>query len=85
VRGSDLRKMSSYLSERLLANNKVRICFQSEVVGVEGVEHISAVHIREPNGEVKREFTCGLFVFIGAKPRTDFLPPLLQEMRRASC
>jgi thioredoxin reductase (NADPH) len=77
VRGSDLRKMSSYLSERLLANNKVRIRYRSEVVGVEGVEHISALHIREPNGEVKTEFTSGLFVFIGAKPRTEFLPASL--------
>lgn len=74
VRGSDLRKMSSYLSERLLANNKVRIRFRTEVVRVEGVEHISSIHIREANGEVRRELTSGLFVFIGAKPRTDFLP-----------
>lgn len=74
ARGSDLRRMSSYLSERLLANNKVRIRFRSEVVAVEGVEHISAVRIREPNGELKSEVTSGLFVFIGAKPRTDFLP-----------
>jgi thioredoxin reductase (NADPH) len=74
VRGSDLRKMSSYLSERLLANNKVRIRYRTEVVGVEGVEHICAVHIREPNGEIKTESTSGLFVFIGFKPRTGFLP-----------
>ena len=74
VRGSDLRKMSTYLSERLDANNKVRIRFRTEVVGVEGAEHISALQIREPNGEVKREFTSGLFVFIGARPRTGFLP-----------
>ncbi len=74
VRGSDLRKMSSYLSERLQANNKVRIRFHTELLGVEGVEHISAVHLRESDGDVKREFTSGLFVFIGAKPRTGFLP-----------
>lgn len=77
VRGSDLRKMSTYLSERLQANNKVRIRFRTEVVGVEGVEHICAVQIRGPNGEVKSELTSGLFVFIGAKPRTGFLPASL--------
>jgi thioredoxin reductase (NADPH) len=82
VRGSNLRKMSSYLSERLLANNKVRIRFRAEAVGVEGIEHISAVHIREPNGEVKREFTSGLFVFIGAKPRTGFLPTAVARNER---
>jgi thioredoxin reductase (NADPH) len=74
VRGQDLRKMSSYLSERVLANRRVRIRYNTEVVGIEGVDHICGVHICEPNGEIKEEFTSGLFVFIGAKPRTDFLP-----------
>jgi len=73
VRGSDLRKMSSYLAERLLANRKVAIRYRTELMGVEGTDHIAAVHVRESNGEVKREPTAGLFVFIGAKPRTDFL------------
>src|SRR5580692_3220367 len=82
VRGSDLRKMSSYISQRLLANNKVRIRFRTEAVAVEGVEHISAVHIREPNGKVKKEFTAGLFVFIGAKPRTVFLPAIIARNER---
>jgi thioredoxin reductase (NADPH) len=82
VRGSDLRKMSSYISERLLANNKVRIRFRTEAVAVEGVEHISAVHIREPDGQVKKEFTSGLFVFIGAKPRTVFLPAAIARNER---
>jgi thioredoxin reductase (NADPH) len=74
VRGPDLRKMSSYLSERLLANRKVKVRFRTEVVGVEGIEHISALQIREPNGDIKTEMTAGLFVFIGSKPRTNFLP-----------
>jgi len=74
VRGPNLRKMSSYLSERILANRRVRIRYNTEVVGIEGVDHICGVHVREPNGEIKEEFTSGLFVFIGAKPRTDFLP-----------
>ena len=74
VRGPDLRKMSSYLSERVLANRRVRIRYNTEVVGIEGVDHICGVRIREPNGEMKGEFTSGLFVFIGAKPRTAFLP-----------
>ena len=74
VRGSDLRKMSSYLSDRLLANRKVRIRYCTEVVGIEGIENIRGVRIRQPNGEIKEEATSGLFVFIGTKPRTDFLP-----------
>jgi thioredoxin reductase (NADPH) len=75
VRGSDLRKMSSYLTERLLANKRVKIRYGTEVVGVHGADHISAIRVREPNGEMHDECSSGLFVFIGAKPRTDFLPP----------
>jgi thioredoxin reductase (NADPH) len=75
VRGSDLRKMSSYLSERLLANKKVRIRYRTEIAGVAGVECIRSIRMREPDGAIKEEPTSGLFVFIGAKPRTDFLPP----------
>lgn len=74
VRGPDLRKMSSYLSERLLANKKVRIRCKTEVVGVEGVEHLCGVRVRDSNGEITEEFSSGLFIFIGAKPRTEFLP-----------
>jgi thioredoxin reductase (NADPH) len=74
VRGPDLRKMSSYLSERVLANRRIRIRYNTEVVGVEGVEQICGVWLREAGKELKEEFTSGLFVFIGAKPRTDFLP-----------
>lgn len=74
VRGSDLRKMSSYLSERLMANRKVRIRYRTEVIGIEGIENIRGVRIRELNGEMKEEATSGLFVFIGTRPRTDFLP-----------
>ncbi len=75
VRGPDLSKMSSYLAERLLANKRVRIRYRSEVAGVDGVEHINKVRVREPSGEISEESTSGLFVFIGTKPRTGFLPP----------
>jgi thioredoxin reductase (NADPH) len=80
VRGPDLRKMSSYLAERVIANPKIRVRYNTEVVGIEGVEHICGLHVREPNGETHEEFTSGLFVFIGAKPRTDFLPaPIIRN------
>lgn len=74
VRGAELRKMSSYLSQRVLANPRIRVRYSTEVVGTEGVDQICGVHVREPNGDIREEFTSGLFIFIGAKPRTDFLP-----------
>jgi thioredoxin reductase (NADPH) len=75
IRGPDLGKMSAYLSERVLANPRIRVRYKTEVVGIDGVDQICGVHVRESNGEIHEEFTSGLFVFIGAKPRTDFLPP----------
>ncbi len=74
VRGTDLRKMSSYLAERIQANKRIRVRYRSEIVSLEGVEQIRGVRIRGPNDEIVEESTAGLFVFIGAKPRTDFLP-----------
>ena len=76
VRGGDLGKsMSSYLSERVLANPQVTVRYHTQVVTVEGTDHLSAVHLRDGAGHETREDTVGLFIFIGAKPRTDFLPP----------
>lgn len=74
LRGPDLSRMSSYLSERVLANPRIRIRYNTQVVGIEGVDHICGVRLRDANGEIHEEFTSGLFIFIGAKPRTDFLP-----------
>lgn len=78
VRGGDLRKsMSSYLSERVLANPQITVRPHTQVARIEGTEHIRAVHLRDDDGNVTREDTTGLFIFIGARPRTDFLPPEL--------
>ena len=78
VRGGDLRKsMSSYLSERVLANGQITVRYHTQVAAIEGIEHIGAVHLRDDDGWTVREDTIGLFIFIGARPRTDFLPPEL--------
>ena len=82
VRGTDLRRMSTYLSERLRANSTVRIRFESEVVGIEGVESIAAVRVRGPNGDLRTETSAGLFVFIGAQPHTSFLPASVSKNER---
>jgi thioredoxin reductase (NADPH) len=75
VRGSDLRKsMSSYLCDRVAANPEIEVRYHTQVTAIEGTEHIGAVHLRDDDGKVAREETTGVFIFIGAKPRTDFLP-----------
>jgi thioredoxin reductase (NADPH) len=76
VRGDDLRRsMSSYLSDRVVVNDRIKIAYKTQVAAVEGTDRIEAVHLRNEKGELRREETCGLFIFIGAKPRTEFLPP----------
>lgn len=78
VRGEDLRKsMSSYLSERVLANGKIKVCYHSEISAIEGTGHLEAVHLSTAGGPPVRQASSGLFIFIGARPRTDFLPPEL--------
>jgi thioredoxin reductase (NADPH) len=75
VRGANLSaEMATYLSERLTTNPNVEIRFDGEVVGVRGADRLETVTIRGRSGETTEEATCGLFVFIGATPRTDFLP-----------
>jgi thioredoxin reductase (NADPH) len=75
VRGNNLQQsMSSYLLERVLVNDKITIHYGTNVVTVEGDGYIEAVSLRNEKGEVARETTCGLFIFIGAKPKTEFLP-----------
>ena len=75
VRSMDLRKsMSSYLSDRLLANHNVAIYYGTEVTCVEGDERLTAVSFRNQYGTEVREGSSALFVFIGARPRTESLP-----------
>jgi thioredoxin reductase (NADPH) len=57
-----------------LANKRVDIRYRTEVASAEGTERIEAVYLRDESGKVTREATRGLYVFVGSKPRTDFLP-----------
>jgi len=75
VRGSDLTKsMSSYLSERVVVNPRIKIRLQSELRAVEGHDCLTGVRIENTaSGEMTQEESAGIFVFIGASPCTDFL------------
>lgn len=80
VRGNNLQQsMSSYLLERVLAEDKIKVRYSTNVVAVEGDKYIEAVSLRNETGEVARERTCGLFIFIGAKPKTEFIPPTIAK------
>lgn len=75
VRGGDLHKsMSSYLSERVDVNPRIKVMLHTEMRALEGTSRLERVHLENTQtGEKTIEESGGIFVFIGAKPCTDFL------------
>ena len=75
IRGTSLEQgMSYYLVQRIEAapNVSVRTC--TEIVAVEGDDHLERITLQD-NASGTQETVAGgfLFVFIGAAPRTDWL------------
>jgi thioredoxin reductase (NADPH) len=75
VRKGDLSStMSRYLIQRLMENPAVDIHFNSEIVGVEGDEHLERVTWRDRvTGTVTTHALRHLFVMTGALPGTEWL------------
>jgi len=75
VRGGNLRKnMSTYLAERVESNPRVNIRLHTELRELEGTSCLEKVHLENTStGETSVEESCGVFIFIGANPCTDFL------------
>lgn len=73
VRGATLR--ASQIMQRRVRESadKIRIEWESEVVGVEGGERVEAVQVRVRGGEVTRRECEGLFLAIGHTPATAWL------------
>jgi thioredoxin reductase (NADPH) len=76
VRGDSLKKgMSYYLVEQLRAQSNVAVQLRSEIHGVHGDTHLTAIDIRDSgSAEVRRHDCGGLFIFIGADAETAWLP-----------
>lgn len=65
-------RMSRYLVDRLEATENVTVLARAEVTRVEGAGRLERVHVTTPGGEEVVE-ARGMFVFIGARPRTEWL------------
>ncbi len=76
IRGEQLSKsMSSYLCHRILAHDRIDVIANSELDCVEGNLSIERVRIRNKLTEQLETIHCaGVFIFIGARPHTDWLP-----------
>jgi thioredoxin reductase (NADPH) len=81
IRGDDLCKsMSSYLAHRIMNTPNIEILRCTEVIRMNGDGHLNSVEIlNKTTGEEKMLPTPALFSFIGATPRTDWLPSEIEK------
>jgi len=81
IRGDDLCKsMSSYLAHRIMNTPNIEILRCTEVIRMNGDGHLSSVEIlNKTTGEKRTLATAALFSFIGATPRTDWLPSEIEK------
>ena len=77
LRGGNLRKsMSDYLARRIERHAKIEVVCHVEVDGVVGNGTITGLRLRDVRQKTIRDLDCSaIFVFIGAQPRTDWMPP----------
>ncbi len=75
VRGESLNaKMSQYLIEQIEATNNIKVRLSTQVVKVSGQKQLESITLEESTtGTVETVTTQALFVFIGAKPNTNWL------------
>ena len=81
VRGSALYEdMSAHLAERAERIHNIEILLETEVRRIEGDTHVRSVEIvHRKTGEVRTLHTPALFSFIGAVPRTEWVPPEIEK------
>lgn len=65
--------MSRYLIDQIAATPNITVAANTVVTEAIGDEHLEAIRISGPEGESVRP-TQSLFIFIGAAPKTDWLP-----------
>ena len=74
VRGQGLEAtMSKYLIDEISRTSNIEVKSGTQVLEARGEEHLESLRIKGPNCENVVPATS-LFVFIGAAPRTDWLP-----------
>jgi thioredoxin reductase (NADPH) len=75
VRASSLESsMSKYLIDEIARESNIEVWTGSRVIEAIGDTRLQELRIERPDGEQTVKAT-GLFIFIGAEPKTDWLPP----------
>jgi thioredoxin reductase (NADPH) len=65
--------MSHYLVEQIEAHPRITVRTGAQVAAARGDDHLEAVVVRDAAGAEEVLATSWVFVFIGARPRTDWL------------
>ena len=81
IRGDDLYKhMSSYLAKRIEQTSNIELLRNSTVQRMNGDGHLNSIEIvNSKTGEKRTVETPAVFSFIGAVPRTDWLPTEIER------
>ena len=81
IRGDDLYKhMSSYLAKRIEQTPNIELLRNSTVQRMNGDGHLNSIEIvNSKTGEKRTVETPAVFSFIGAVPRTDWLPSEIER------
>jgi thioredoxin reductase (NADPH) len=75
VRRDSLRDtMSQYLIKQIEETKKIRLRPRTDLESVEGNKHVERVVLRQDSGEPEEQQMDAVFVFIGTKPRSEWLP-----------
>ena len=81
IRGDDLCKnMSSYLAHRIMNTENIELLRCTQIIAMKGDGHLSSIEILDKVSGKKRTIeTVAVFSFIGATPRTDWLPSEIEK------
>jgi thioredoxin reductase (NADPH) len=84
IRGDDLYKnMSSYLVHRIEQTSNIELLTNTTIRRMSGDGHLGSVEIvNQKTGQDRTVETPAVFSFIGAVPRTDWLPPEIERDAR---
>ncbi len=81
VRGDDLRKsMSNYLTTRIRARDNIEVLYQTEIRQMRGGKMLEEVELENIATGARRTMkTPAVFSMIGATPRTNWLPAVIER------
>jgi thioredoxin reductase (NADPH) len=84
VRGAALEtSMSDYLIQIIDRADNIEVWLNTTLVDAHGTDHLQAVVLRNSaTGETRTVATAALFVLIGARPHTDWLPASIERDER---